>query len=236
MLSRLVQCGRPISVQPVVWPKIPRFSNGNGKALHPERDSEASHAHPGPQLDYASAAEQQVGRLEAKVRELEQQVAVRAEESYQAGVRKGEAAAKEQSTARAEQMAARLAESLAEVGQARARALREAESDVLRLSLAIARRILYRELTVDPEAMQGLVRVALDKLQNEKILSVRVHPEQEQTLRAVVGQLGRAIEVSADPGLERGSIVFDTERGRLDASLETQLQEIDRGLTDRFRN
>ena len=38
-----------------------------------------------------------------------------------------------------------------------------------------------------------------------------------------------------DPSREVGSIVFETQRGDLDASVESQLNEIERGLADRLR-
>jgi flagellar assembly protein FliH len=49
-------------------------------------------------------------------------------------------------------------------------------------------------------------------------------------------QLGRQerIEVLADSRLEPGAVIFETARGNLDASIETQLQEIQRGLSDRL--
>jgi flagellar biosynthesis/type III secretory pathway protein FliH len=31
-------------------------------------------------------------------------------------------------------------------------------------------------------------------------------------------------------------VIFETDRGNLDASLESQLKEIERGLADRLRN
>jgi flagellar assembly protein FliH len=43
------------------------------------------------------------------------------------------------------------------------------------------------------------------------------------------------VEVAGDPGLERGSVVLDTARGSLDSSVETQLQEIERGFADLVR-
>jgi flagellar biosynthesis/type III secretory pathway protein FliH len=43
------------------------------------------------------------------------------------------------------------------------------------------------------------------------------------------------IEVIGDPTLDRGAVLFETARGRLDASAETQFAEIERGLTDRLR-
>ena len=41
---------------------------------------------------------------------------------------------------------------------------RDAEKDLVKLSIAIARRVLHRELTLDPESIDGLIKVALDKL------------------------------------------------------------------------
>jgi flagellar assembly protein FliH len=43
------------------------------------------------------------------------------------------------------------------------------------------------------------------------------------------------VELAADKTLARGAVVFETNRGNLDASVETQLREIEQGLTDRLR-
>ena len=48
--------------------------------------------------------------------------------------------------------------------------------------------------------------------------------------------LPAGVEVAADPGLERGGFLIDTSRGALDASIATQLQEIEHGLTDLVRS
>jgi len=42
----------------------------------------------------------------------------------------------------------------------------------------------------------------------------------------------RPITVAADPGLPVGAVVFETSRGSIDAGLETQLKEIERGFAD----
>jgi flagellar assembly protein FliH len=44
-----------------------------------------------------------------------------------------------------------------------------------------------------------------------------------------------AVEVVPDAAREPGALIFETERGNLDASVETQLEQIERGLTDRLR-
>ena len=43
------------------------------------------------------------------------------------------------------------------------------------------------------------------------------------------------VQLSADPSLERGSAIFETAHGNLDASITTQLREIERGLADMAR-
>jgi flagellar assembly protein FliH len=129
----------------------------------------------------------------------------------------------------------RLARSIEEMGQLRTRFRRDAEADMVRLSLAIARRVLRRELAVDPDAMHGLVLGALEKLQSQEICRVRVHPSQAGEVTACLRKaVLTPIEVIPDPTHEPGAVIFETDRGNLDASVDSQLQEIERGLIDRL--
>jgi len=155
------------------------------------------------------------------------------EEAHRRGFREGEAAAR----AAVDAAVQKLAEAAGSLAAARARARREAEEDLLRLALAIARRIVHRELSVDPDAVAGLIRAALDKMQSQEIHRVRVHPDLEQPLRRALEQMaaGKNVQVAADRGRQFGDVIFETQRGSLDASVETQLQEIGRGLADRLR-
>ena len=114
----------------------------------------------------------------------------------------------------------------------------EAEEDVVELALAIARRILHRELTVAPEALLGLLKAALEKIELREVHRVRVSPRRRRrwwrsTWRRWACR--RPIEVIADPGLPRGAAILDSSRGALDASVETQLAEIERGFADLVR-
>jgi flagellar assembly protein FliH len=96
---------------------------------------------------------------------------------------------------------------------------------------------LRREIAVDPDAMHGLVLGALEKLQSQEISRVRVHPEHAALVSACLRQMvaGSSVEVIPDPSRERGAVIFETERGNLDASVESQLREIERGLADRLQ-
>jgi flagellar biosynthesis/type III secretory pathway protein FliH len=64
-----------------------------------------------------------------------------------------------------------------------------------------------------------------------------VHPSLAASVTACLrkGLAPAVVEVVADPSREPGTVVFETARGNLDASVESQFQEIERGLTDRLR-
>jgi flagellar assembly protein FliH len=155
-----------------------------------------------------------------------------------AGFREGEAAGRAQAQAALHPVLESLARTIQELAALRPRLREQAEGDLIRLAVAIARRIVRRELTVDPEAIAGLVKAALEQLAAHEGVRVRVHPEHEAAVRACLAATAGAadIVVVGDAALARGSAVFDTARGSLDASAETQLAEIERGLTDRLRS
>jgi|SRR5579872_2322567 len=175
--------------------------------------------------------------LEERIAELERGLEQRAREARDAGFREGEAAAQERADENVRSALERLAQSIAEVHDYRSSLLRQAETDAVRLSIAIARRVLRRELTVDPAALEGLVRAALEKLQSQDTCRVRMHPDYIPALHAAMERVGISgkVDVIPDNAQEPGAAVFEMIRGNLDASMDSQLREIERGLADRFQ-
>lgn len=158
-------------------------------------------------------------------------------DARQIGFREGEAAGRTAAQNEIQPLVERFARTIDELAALRPRLREQAERDLVRLAVAIARRVVRRELTIDPQAITGLVKAALEQLSAGERIRVRVHPEDEAAVRSCLAAAGRAasVEVAGDAALERGSAILETERGNLDASAETQLAEIERGLTDRFR-
>jgi flagellar assembly protein FliH len=171
-----------------------------------------------------------------EIARMQQQCDQRVAEARATGLRDGEVTGRSLGAALVQPVIERFARSMEEIAGLRPRLRREAEADMLRLSLAIARRIMRREISIDPEAMHGLVLGALDKLQSQEISRVRVHPAQVEAVASALRQatVGNAIEVVGDPSREPGAAFFETTHGNLDASVDSQLQEIERGLVDRL--
>lgn len=212
MSSRLLPPDDPRPIAAVAWPSV-------GQARNSEHPKEAP---PEPQIDHA--------RLE---REWQQRVT----EARAAGMREGEAAGRNRAAAEMQPVLERMARTIEEVAALRSKLRREAEADMVKLAIAIARRVIRRELAVDPEALHGLVLGALEKLQVQEVTRVRVHPSQAAAIATLLRERpgGSPVDVVADPSGDIGAAVFETTRGNLDASVESQLGEIERGLADTLR-
>jgi flagellar assembly protein FliH len=171
------------------------------------------------------------------IAQLEKQWQARVREAQVAGFREGEAAGRARAAAEVQPVIERLSLAAGELAQMRPRLRKEAEADTVQLALAIARRVLRREMAVDPGALEGILLAALERLNGQEISRVRVHPSHASLVSSCLQRAagGVAVEVVADPSRQPGDVIFETERGNLDASVESQLQEIERGLADRLR-
>jgi flagellar assembly protein FliH len=176
--------------------------------------------------------------LQARIKVLENEIEQRAQAALQKGVQEGEAQARQSMSAALDASVQKLARTIEDLSAVRQRCRHEAEQDVVTLSLAIARRILRRELTIDSDAILGLVRAALDKLDVREIHRVRVDPNHADSVKRHLERIGspRKLEVLADNSLSKGAVIFETSRGSVDASPETQIAEIERGFADLVRH
>jgi flagellar assembly protein FliH len=175
--------------------------------------------------------------LRARIQEVTEASEEHARQASEASRRAGEIAGRAAAQDLVRQAVEKLGDTIGELAAARADVLCRAEADVVKLSIEIARRVIHREVSLDTSALEGLIRAALEKLQAQEVYRVRVHPEHQAVLRACLEQSGRGgnIEVVSDPSQTRGGAVFEMSRGSLDASVETQLQEIERGLVDQLQ-
>jgi flagellar assembly protein FliH len=174
--------------------------------------------------------------LRAQIAELQQSAEQQARQAYDEGLRAGDAAARQVLQADVRAMLEKLAAAVAEIAGVRSDTIHRAEADTVRLTLAIARRVLHHEVSVNPATLTELIKAALEKLQSQEVYRVRVHPDQEQVMKKCLEEAGRGqtVTVVPDPTQTGGGAVFETSRGLLDASLDTQLDEIERTLTDQL--
>ncbi len=120
--------------------------------------------------------------------------------------------------------------------QVRQRWLAHAEKTNVKVAIAIAGRVIRRELAADPQITVQLVREALEMAAGSSDVQVRLHPEDHQALagqvRTIAGELARlgSPEVVADPAISRGGCRIDTRFGAIDQQFEAQLARIEQEL------
>jgi flagellar assembly protein FliH len=128
-----------------------------------------------------------------------------------------------------------IAQALQEFARERQNYYGRIEAEVVELALAIARKILHRELQIDPQALAGIVRVTLEKLDTGTKVNLHVHPREAADWRRYFAcQVGDnpAPEIHEDPGIAVGGCRLETSLGCTEIGLQSQLKEIETGLLD----
>lgn len=169
--------------------------------------------------------------LRNRIQQLEQELVSVRRDALEAGRRQGEQQARGEIAPVIEKVNSSLAEMIEFRGEMR----RRAEQDVVNLALLIARRVLHRELHVDPNALTALARVVFDRLARAESYRVTVHPSFVPAITAALprNQASR-VQIEPDAHCAVGSLIIHSEEGQIDASIDSQLEEITRGLTDRL--
>lgn len=129
---------------------------------------------------------------------------------------------------------------LAGFSQQRRELLMELQPYVTRISVEVARRIVQRELRTDPGMVTRVVGAALEQMAAASRVRVRVHPLDARTLRETLQEIvsapdeAEAIEIVPDGSIEHGGCVVESDRGIVDARLQTQFSEMQTSLLDAF--
>lgn len=134
--------------------------------------------------------------------------------------------------ARLEEVGARWTKALDAFEALRESMLMQAKTDALALALRLAERITKRVVAADPKVASAQMAAALELIGRPTRLTVRTHPDDlEETTReaktlATRLAAARHLEVIPDPALTRGSIIVSSDRGVIDATIETQLERV----------
>jgi flagellar assembly protein FliH len=152
-------------------------------------------------------------------------------EAFTKGYAQGERAGLEAGGKRAEAMLRRVAQTLEELGGLRQTLIHETERQMVQLALALARRVVHREVTLDPDLAAALAHVALDRLGTTTPATIRLNPE-DYTIVARDGERWGSVAVTVvpDPSISRGGCLVESDFGSVDATIERQFDELSRAL------
>jgi type III secretion protein L len=130
-------------------------------------------------------------------------------------------------------------ENLAEAWRLREQFLSRNETQLVKLAVAIAGKIVGREVQADPSLVLQTTREALKAVRREKKLTILVSPAEEAALREHVASLRMLLDstcdlvVMANPSVAPGGCIVESEVGIVDARIDTQLASLERALLRR---
>lgn len=192
-------------------------------------------AEPEPAAPAAVAVEAGRGWLPALADDGDRARALLEDEAY----RRGRADASREERARADercrtalQAVARAAAHLESIS---AEFARDRERDLQTVALAVARKLVRREIEASPELLGSLVTRAIELLPLDHALDVRLHPDDLRTLGANTESLlpaGRSVRVQwiADPAVDKGGFLVESPARIVDGRTDIAL----RALYERF--
>ncbi|RKD24199.1 flagellar assembly protein FliH [Ammoniphilus oxalaticus] len=178
------------------------------------------------------AEQQQFERWQQLESDSEQALEQARTEGYQAGFESGQLEGEQTAMREYETLLQEAQEVLMEAGQEKQRTLGEAETFLVRLSTEIAHKIVMETIEIQPDLVLGLVKETLRRVKERESVSIHVHPSDYSLLQAerkqILSWVDEQVEVKVcpDKSVGRGGCIIRTSEGSVDATIDTQLNEI----------
>jgi len=106
------------------------------------------------------------------------------------------------------------------------------------LVLAIAKKVVHRELEIKEDSVMSCVETALRSVVAGGDIAIRVNPRDLDVVRKnrpdIVrsGEGIKAVAIEGDESVTRGGCAIDTRHGEIDATIESVMEEIEARLRD----
>ena len=153
-------------------------------------------------------------------------------QAFEQGYREGERSGKQMGERMVEDSIKRYERGIQQLAGAH-RALTDAmEVATVRLSLEIAKKILQREITLDPDLVAVMVSVALKRVNGHHGVAVRVSNHDYARVCEALRSSNASIPVQEDPSRDRGDFLIDTTQTHLDGRIASQIETVGRALFD----
>lgn len=174
-------------------------------------------------------AEAMLSEAEKKSREIY-------EEAYAKGFQHGQSVGE----AKALEEAETLLDYLKGLGQAIAlsqeKIITSAEESIGKLALAVAGKIVRREIQADESVVERIVRESLEAVKGGNSIRLKVNVQDMDRVRDHKDLLLQAVdnisdfEILEDPRVDQGGCIVETGYGVVDARIDSQLEEIGRAF------
>ncbi len=153
-------------------------------------------------------------------------------EAFEKGYDEGSQIGKQMGEQMMETAVKRYEQAIVDVAISHRKLVESMERETVKLSLEIARNILGREVSTDPDVVAALVSLALKRLQGHHEIVLKVSPDDFERIRSAIEPVDSAVRVEQVSSLERGDFVLDTSKSHFDGRMLSRLNHIGRELLE----
>jgi len=152
------------------------------------------------------------------------------------GIREAENSSVEEMTKRTLEETQKVQAVLASLHKQLDMVLARVEREAYRFAVAVAGRIVKREVTLDDEVVVRQIQEALRRVAGIESVKVKLNPHDEALVRQHRDMLTagsesvRELVIETDDKIERGGCILETTSGTVDAELSAQLGQIEAAL------
>jgi type III secretion protein L len=131
-------------------------------------------------------------------------------------------------------------DALADAWKQREDFLARHEAELVKLAIAVAKKVIRHSVEVDPGIVLQIAKEALRSVRSERRVTIKVNPSDEAALREQAGALKMlGVEVGeliviGNPSIEAGGCIVESDVGIIDAQIGTQVASIEGALLRRF--
>lgn len=159
-------------------------------------------------------------------------------EGIQQGLKDGEQNGFELASRKIEPLVTGIQQAVEKLTTLREKTYRQIETEVVELALAIARKVICREVTTDRETVVCVAREALAKVDDPGKIKIKMNPADLQFINETRYQLSKLIDgvnnitVEPEESIQSGGCVIETDLGEIDARIEKQLQAVEESFRE----
>ena len=186
--------------------------------------------------DILDGAREEAELTRSKAQEEAQQLR---EKAFQEGYQEGVEAARQAMQAEMSATTQQCQQMLDEARNTKMTMFRSSEADMLRVCLAVAKRVVAAEVTTNPEVVCSILEEALSYIDQPDNLTLYVNQKDLETILELMqtnnlSDMGNkvALEVQVDNRISPGGVRLDSEIGTVDARLETRLANVEKAFQE----
>jgi flagellar assembly protein FliH len=129
---------------------------------------------------------------------------------------------------------------LEEARQSKLKLFRSCEADMVRLVMAMVKKVIAGELKTNPDIIINILQEAIDFLDRPENITVYVNPQEVENILEVmdkgyltdIGSNNINMDIKADERVSRGGCLLESDAGSVDAQLETRIGSVNNAIQE----